>query len=848
MFPIQPCYNAGDTIYFPFPTFNSDGASVTITGLATTDIEPLRASDEVARASDNGYTLMDTDGIDLKGRVGIHGFKINTNDNSHVDFWADGETYFVIVDAITVDSQTVRFVYLLPLGMSLRPTTAGRTLDIAATGEAGVDLGNVTGTLTQANVGWVDANSRVDVGQWLGTAPLGLNNQRVQVDVQAIDGLASAATVLGLWLAEGVQTVADSGTTTTLVDAVLTQADGYWNGALLVFRSGTNAGRTAIITDFDAATDTLTFAPAVPDAVTTEGYVLVPGLGHADITAISQDATAADNLESQYDGTGLLGDTYPLRQDQGASISGGLAIRANMVSVTVILGSQQNLANTNASDGAWWTGDDDGAGAEFIFLCTPADTTAEPGDLHFEGYYDEPAGNDNGATIFVYNFQSAAWESHITLSKATADETHDVSLTHANGAPGSGTLEGVAYVIGDVLIKFEQDTQETGNACLLTDRMYVGFISAPITASEIVAEWKTQSQADPTEFHVNVKELDGSGIQQATGYIKVSAGTGTGQLSLSSGVIAASGNWNTVTPDAAGVVATALGTLETHGDSAWATATNFSTHSAANVYTAFGTGGNLTTCATATGFAVPGDLMGLANDAITAAKYDESSAYPVKSVDTGSTKIARTGADSDTLETLSDQIDTIEGGTGSGARTVAVTVDDGTDALENAIVRFTEGGNTYVGTTDASGEVSFSLDDATYALAISKPGHSFTPTTLVVDGDETETYSMTDAPISAPPSASTTTGVMTVYDEEQNVEESVKISVQITAGPGTDGIGYDSAVWTETSNGSGVVEFAGIVLGATYKLWRGDSKADAQTFTAPTTGDSFNLVEVIGRG
>ncbi len=145
-------------------------------------------------------------------------------------------------------------------------------------------------------VGGTD-NLRVDTIQWLGVAPLALNNQRVQVDVQAIDGLASAATVLGLWLAEGVQTVADSGTTTTLVDAVLTQADGDWNGALLVFRSGTNAGRTAIITDFDAATDTLTFAPAVPDAVTTEGYVLVPGLGYADITAISGSTQSAIDLK-----------------------------------------------------------------------------------------------------------------------------------------------------------------------------------------------------------------------------------------------------------------------------------------------------------------------------------------------------------------------------------------------------------------------------------------------------------------------------------------------------------------------------------------------------------------------
>ena len=52
-----------------------------------------------------------------------------------------------------------------------------------------------------------------------------------------------------------------------------------------------------------------------------------------------------------------------------------------------------------------------------------------------------------------------------------------------------------------------------------------------------------------------------------------------------------------------------------------------------------------------------GNAMALVDDAITASKYDESTAFPVKSADTGSTAIARTGADSDTLETLSDQID-----------------------------------------------------------------------------------------------------------------------------------------------------------------------------------------------
>jgi hypothetical protein len=57
--------------------------------------------------------------------------------------------------------------------------------------------------------------------------------------------------------------------------------------------------------------------------------------------------------------------------------------------------------------------------------------------------------------------------------------------------------------------------------------------------------------------------------------------------------------------------------------------------------------------------ATVGANMNLADNAITGAKYDESTAFPIKSADTGSTQIARTGADADTLETISDQIDAV---------------------------------------------------------------------------------------------------------------------------------------------------------------------------------------------
>lgn len=76
----------------------------------------------------------------------------------------------------------------------LAPTTGGRTLDVTTGGTAGVNLGNVEGTLTQANVGWVDASSRVDVGSWLGTAvTVSATTSLPEVDSKSISDNTTAA-------------------------------------------------------------------------------------------------------------------------------------------------------------------------------------------------------------------------------------------------------------------------------------------------------------------------------------------------------------------------------------------------------------------------------------------------------------------------------------------------------------------------------------------------------------------------------------------------------------------------------------------------------------------------------
>ncbi len=144
-------YNAGDTVYCYFPAYDSNGASVTITGLAVTDIEVYKNGSTTQRASDNGYSLLDTDGIDFDSSTGLHGFSVDTSDNSDSGFWVDGSHYIIWVDAVTIDSQTVRFGFELRLGVLLRPVTAGRELAVDASGYASADVIAVSGDTTAAD-------------------------------------------------------------------------------------------------------------------------------------------------------------------------------------------------------------------------------------------------------------------------------------------------------------------------------------------------------------------------------------------------------------------------------------------------------------------------------------------------------------------------------------------------------------------------------------------------------------------------------------------------------------------------------------------------------------------------
>lgn len=187
------------------------------------------------------------------------------------------------------------------------------------------------------------------------------------------------------------------------------------------------------------------------------------------------------------------------------------------------------------------------------------------------------------------------------------------------------------------------------------------------------------------------------------------------------------------------------------------------------------------------------------------------------------------------------------GGTGTGARTVTITVTDGTDPVEGAAVRLSRVGETYVGTTDVSGEIVFSVDDATWTVSITASGLTFVPVTLVVDGNETVTYAMADGGGIVPQPARQVTGYWVVYDSSGNVAPGLTVHLSIVRIPGvTLGVAADDATRTAVADSAGIVYFTGLFPGAVYSVGLGTSTSRTQV-TVPSTADgTVALGSIVG--
>lgn len=308
----------GSVIPVFFDSFaGATGASITITGLAVTDIEIYKGVSMTQRASDAGYVLLDTDGIDLDGITGIQGFSIDTGDNTDAGFYAAGSFYNVVVSAITVDSQTVNFV-------------AATFRLVAAEGTAGTPAADTTriNNVATTAVTTVKAVQGIAVDGVITTVTNQLTAAAIATGVWQDTTAGDFTTALsigksvmnGVTLGTGLTVNAVTGLTASNLDAAIssrmatyTQPAGF---LAATFPSGTVANTTNITAGTITTTTNLTNLPAITAGWLTAAGIAagaLDGKGNWNIgkTGYALSATGSAALTEDYAADGA---TFTLNQ------------------------------------------------------------------------------------------------------------------------------------------------------------------------------------------------------------------------------------------------------------------------------------------------------------------------------------------------------------------------------------------------------------------------------------------------------------------------------------------------------------------------------------------------------
>lgn len=191
--------------------------------------------------------------------------------------------------------------------------------------------------------------------------------------------------------------------------------------------------------------------------------------------------------------------------------------------------------------------------------------------------------------------------------------------------------------------------------------------------------------------------------------------------------------------------------------------------------------------------------------------------------------------------TAGEIADVVGGTTQPGPVPVTITVTDtGATPLVGVRVRVFQNGILLTSdVTDASGVADgMSLSNGTYQVTMDVAGYGSSTQTLVVTGsvDPDVTYTLSQVTVNPSPAGSLT-GYLFSYDETMTVESGVTYRLQLVSPPeDSTGYGLDRAVQETVSNGSGYVEFQGLVEGFDYRIQREDGRW--VTFTCAEIGTS----------
>lgn len=256
-------FDASSVIYFKFTTFRpSTGAAFTLGGTPALSVY----KDNSTTQSTTGVTLT----ADFDSVTGLNHVAIDTSADG--TFYSAGSFFDVVITTGTVDSVSVvgavvgRFT--IRKTAALKPTTAGRTLDVTAGGEAGIDWANIGSPTTAVNLSGTTVKTATDVetdtADIQTRLPAALVSGRIDASVGAMAAnvmtAAAAAADLTTELQSGLATAADLATVAGYLD---TEVAAILADTNELQTDWANGGRLDLLIDaIKAKTDNLTFTVA----------------------------------------------------------------------------------------------------------------------------------------------------------------------------------------------------------------------------------------------------------------------------------------------------------------------------------------------------------------------------------------------------------------------------------------------------------------------------------------------------------------------------------------------------------------------------------------------------------
>ena len=253
-------------------------------------------------------------------------------------------------------------------------------------------------------------------------------------------GAADQAEILK---SDGAATVAMAGTF-----AAVTGSDGWYDYTLSTTDTNTIGTLEIVVQDSSVCLPVMARFQVVEEAV----YDIMFASGAtfevtADMVKLSGDATAADNLEATYDGTGYSDDAAPATQSQLGSLAvGSAAISVSAESRTLTTGSEVNAVTDTETLNGIYHEISDAAGVLELFYQFDVTGSGVATEVTMVGRLN---GSNDSIDVFAKNWDGGpSWDQIATLQGAntTTDGTLVFSLLKRH--TGTGTDLGKVQIRG----------------------------------------------------------------------------------------------------------------------------------------------------------------------------------------------------------------------------------------------------------------------------------------------------------------------------------------------------------------------------------------------------------------